>query len=168
MPYNSHPGREHDASHIRNPIVGAHEHRDANVRGVWAFLATLTVAAIVIQLLLWGLFVYFRGSYRSLDPEPNPMLSGQRPPPVTDPARDFPRPRLQADPAHDRNSMEAAEDQALHGPPAYLNDQGTVRIPIGQAMKLTVERGLPVLPAPAAPRPQPAQSAPAAPPRSDQ
>lgn len=142
-------GREHDhdVSHIRN-VGGAHEHRDINVRAIFGFLITLTVVAFVVQVGLWGMFKYLRGSYTALDPEPNPMLSGQRRPPEADPIRDFPQPRLQADAVRDLNKMRQAEDAILHGPPVWLDEQaGVVRIPIEQAMKLTLERGLPYEPA---------------------
>jgi hypothetical protein len=139
-------GQEHDVSNVRN-VGGAHEHRDINVRGIFGFLITLTVVAILIQLVLWGMFRYLKGSYTALDPEPNPMLSGVRKPPAKDPVRDFPTPRLQADPVRDLNKMHAAEDEILHGPPVWLDEQnGVVRIPIDRAMQLTLERGLPTRP----------------------
>jgi hypothetical protein len=147
MAHDKNPhGQEHDVSNIRN-VGGAHEHRDINVRGIFGFLITLTVVAILIQLVLWGMFKYLKGSYTALDPEPNPMLSGVRKPPAKDPVRDFPTPRLQADPVRDLNKMHAAEDAILHGPPVWLDQQaGVVRIPIDRAMELTVERGLPTQP----------------------
>jgi hypothetical protein len=143
---HDHQRDDHDLSHIRN-VGGAHEHRDINVRGIFGFLVTLTVAAIVIQLVLWGMFKYLKSSYNALDPEPNPMLSGVRKPPAKEPARDFPQPRLQADPVRDLDKVHAAENAILNGPPVWLDEQnGVVRIPIEQAMKLTLERGLPKQP----------------------
>jgi hypothetical protein len=134
----------HDASYMRNP-GGAHEHRDINVRAIFGFLITLMVVAILIQFALFGMFKYLRGSYKSLDPEPNPMLSGQRQAPQADPIRDFPQPRLQPDPVRDLNKMRVAEDKILNGPPVWLDETaGVVRIPIDQAMQLTLQRGLPL------------------------
>jgi hypothetical protein len=102
------------------------------------------VVAFAVQIGLWGMFKYLKGSYTALDPEPNPMLSGQRKPPESDPARDFPQPRLQADPVRDFNKLHQANAAALDGPPVWLDEQaGIVRIPIEQAMQLTLERGLP-------------------------
>ena len=139
----SEPAHHDQNDYMRNP-GGAHEHRDINVRAIFAFLITLTVIAFVIQLGLWGMFKYLKGSYTSLDPEPNPMLSGQRKPPESDPARDFPQPRLQADPVHDLNKFRQLNNAILNGAPTWVDEQaGIVRIPIDQAMKLTLERGLP-------------------------
>lgn len=137
------PARHEQGSEMRNP-GGAHEHRDINVRAIFGFLVVLTVVAFAVQIGLWGMFKYLKGEYTTLDPEPNPMLSGQRRPPESDPARDFPQPRLQADPVRDMNKVRESDTMALHGPPVWLDEQaGIVRIPIEQAMKLTLERGLP-------------------------
>ena len=134
----------HDDAYMRN-AGGAHEHRDINVRAIFGFLLTLLVVALFIQLALFGMFRYLKGSYKSLDPEPNPMLSGQRQPPQKEPIRDFPQPRLQADPVRDVNKLRVAEDKILTGPPVWLDEKaGVVRIPIDQAMRLTLERGLPL------------------------
>ena len=141
--HSEHKHEHHDAKDIRNP-GGAHEHSDINVRAVFGFLITLTVVAIVIQLGLWGMFRYLKGSYTALDPEPNPMLSGVRQPPQHDPIRDFPQPRLQKDPVQDVDKLRVAEDKLLHDPPAWVDEKaGVVRIPIEQAMQLTLARGLP-------------------------
>lgn len=140
-------GSAHDVSNIRN-VGGAHEHRDINVRGIFGFLVTLTLVAIVIQLVLWGMFKYLKGEYTAQDPEPNPMLSGVRKAPAKDPIREFPQPRLQADPVHELNKMHVADNAVLSGPPVWLDEQnGVVRIPIERAMRLTLERGLPTQPA---------------------
>lgn len=151
-PKPSLPDHAHDANYMRN-AGGAHEHTDVNVRAVFGFLLTLIVATLFIQLLLFGMFRYLKGAYKAIDPDPNPMLSGQRPPPAKDPIRDFPQPRLQADAVHDVNKMRVAEDNALNGPPVWLDEKaGVVRISIDQAMQLTLERGLPMT-AGAAPKP---------------
>ena len=162
QPQHKHESEYHDPKDMRNP-GGAHEHTDINVRAVLGFLITLTVVAIVIQLGLWGMFRYLKGSYTALDPEPNPMLSGQRQPPQHDPIRDFPQPRLQADPVHDVNKMRLAEDKLLNGPPTWVDEQaGVVRIPIDEAMQLTLERGLPTKAGVTATSATPAKAAPAA------
>lgn len=136
---------ELDASKIRN-VGGAHEHRDINVRGILGFLVTLTVAALIIHLLLFVMFDYLKGSYK--DPEQSPVLAGREAAPESDPAKNFPAPKLQPDPVRDMNRMRIAEDALLHAPPSWADQQkGMVRIPIDEAIQLTVRRGLPVQPA---------------------
>ena len=149
-PHRNEPAHHEQGERMRNP-GGAHEHRDINVRAIFAFLITLTVIAFAVQVGLWGMFKYLKGSYNALDPEPNPMLSGQRKPPEKDPARDFPKPRLQAliagektDPAAELSKFRQENEAILNGPPTWVDEQaGIVRIPIDQAMQLTLERGLP-------------------------
>jgi hypothetical protein len=145
--------QEHDVSNIRN-VGGAHEHRDVNIRGVLMFLVVMTVGAIVVQLALFGMFRYLQGSATARDPEPNPMLAGQKTPTRENPIRDFPQPRLQTDAPTELERTRAAESRALNGPPVWLDEQnGVVRIPIDQAMQLTLAR-LPMQPLAAATKPQ--------------
>jgi hypothetical protein len=158
---------EHDVSHIRNP-GGAHEHRDANVRAVFGFLITLAVVGLIIQLLLFAMFRYLKGYYQAQQAQPNPMvqpLPAEEPPSVAaqkrpcertkaaaafvgDATREvaaFPTPKLQADPPCELNQMRLVENKTLDG--YWVGPDGVVRIPIDEAMKLTLERGLPTQPA---------------------
>jgi|GEM_PF-2755554 len=162
----AHKHETHDGGYMRNP-GGAHEHSDVNVRAVFGFLIILMVAIIVIQLGLLGMFSYLQGAFTAHDPEPNPMVSGERRPPQQDPIRDFPQPRLQKEPALDVNKVRIAEDKLLQSPPTWVDEKaGVVRIPIEQAMQLTLERGLPLkggaAPMAAVASPAPANAAPAA------
>jgi hypothetical protein len=158
MAHEREHGKEHDVSHLRN-AGGAHEHRDVNIRGVLAFLVVLSVLALVVQLVIFGMFRYLRGAATARDPQPNPMLAGQKPPVPGNPIRDFPQPRLQIDASTELERTRAAEDRALNGPPAWLDEQnGVVRIPIDEAMKLTLAR----LPLQAAASTKPRQPTPGA------
>ena len=147
------PNHDLDTSKIRN-VGGAHEHRDISVRAVFGFLIVLAVAAIAIQFGLWGMFRYLQGASRATDPEPNPMLAGKAASAPSDPIRDFPKPRLQVNPSTDLDRERSADDQALNGPPAWLDQpNGIVRIPIDQAMRLALTR-LPMEPATTSAKPQ--------------
>jgi len=141
---DAHKPEAHDGGYMRN-AGGAHEHSDINVRSVFGFLITLTVVVVVVQLGLWGMFHYLKGAYTAVDPEPNPMAGSERHPTPQDPIREFPQPRLQKDPALDVNKVRMTEDKLLNGPPTWVDEKaGVVRIPIEQAMQLTLERGLPL------------------------
>ena len=160
------PENEHDVSHIRN-VGGAHEHRDANVRGVFAFLITLLVVGAIIQVLLFAMFRYLKGYYQAAQPEQNPMVQAlpaeepasvaaqKRPCEMTkaaaafvgDATREvaaFPKPKLQSDPPCELNQMRLVENKTLDG--YWVGADGVVHIPIDEAMKLTLERGLPAQP----------------------
>ena len=55
-----------------------------------------------------------------------------------------PEPRLQVNPREDAAEFHAQEDAILDGYTWVNREAGTVRIPIAEAMKATVQKGLPV------------------------
>ena len=65
----------------------------------------------------------------------------------------FPEPRLQVAPPVDLAALRAREDAELNGYGWVDRGAGVVRIPIGRAMDLVAQRGLPVRGQPNAPQP---------------
>ena len=122
---------------IDQPTVH-HEETDVNIRAVFAFAATLAGVGAVILLAVWGLFGYF--NYRSArDYGPaSPLATGE--------ARVPPEPRLQVNPREDAADFHAQEDAILNGYTWVNREAGTVRIPIAEAMKTTLQKGLPMRP----------------------
>ena len=119
-----------------NPEVH-HEATDINIRGVFGFGGALIVAAVFIHLGVWLLFLFLAGrEAQKVQPE-YPLAVGQE-------RRLPPEPRLQANPREDLRRLREEEDAILNNYGWADKNAGTVRIPIGEAMKLTVERGLPV------------------------
>lgn len=116
--------------------MSQHEESDINVGGVFAFGAGLTAVAAVVFVFVWLLFVYFDRRERPAEPSPNPMAAGQD-------TRLPPQPRLQTAPREDLAALRAREDARLNAYEWVDKAAGTVRIPIAEAMKLTVQRGLP-------------------------
>ena len=113
-----------------------HEESDVNIRGVLMFGGALIVAAIVIHLVVGGLFKYFDiREARQATPE-YPLAAAQE-------NRLPPEPRLQTNPRQDLADLRAREDQALTGYTWVDRNAGIVRIPIDEAIKKTLERGLP-------------------------
>ena len=55
-----------------------------------------------------------------------------------------PEPRLQTNPREDLRALRAREDAVLNSYGWVDKTAGVVRIPIDEAIKLTVQRGLPV------------------------
>jgi len=117
-----------------------HEVTDINLSLVVGFAIGLLVSAALIYLFVWGLFIYFsdqadrRGSTIG-------RFTQQLPQPLP------PEPRLQTDPRGDLLSLRDAEDRVLNTYGWVDRNTRIVRIPIDEAMKLTVERGLPSRPA---------------------
>jgi hypothetical protein len=113
-----------------------HEVSDVSLPTVMGFAVALVVSAALIYLLVWGLFVSFSGQAARRGATVD-RLSQQLPQPPP------PAPRLQADPRGDLLRFRAAEDRVLTTYGWVDRNAEIVRIPIDQAMKLTVERGLP-------------------------
>jgi hypothetical protein len=122
-------GADHEPPH--------HETSDVNLRAILGFLAGLTIAAVFINFIVWLLFTYF--SVREAR-QPAPVF----PLAVQKENRLPPEPRLQAHPRDDLRDLRAREDEILTTYGWVDQSAGVVRIPIDRAMKLAVERGLPV------------------------
>jgi hypothetical protein len=123
-----------------NPDVH-HEESDVNIRAIFGFAAALVVAAVVIHLLVYVLFRYFEA-------RESRRVTLQYPLAVTQENRMPPEPRLQVNPRQDLADLRAKEDETLSTYGWVDKNAGTVRIPIDEAMRMTVERGLPSRQAP--------------------
>jgi hypothetical protein len=138
--YNS-PEKTRDLSHIHNPEV-AHEPQDVNVRGILIFGAALLVSAVVINLVLWWMLKYFAVHENKMEPKPHPLASERQQLP--------PEPRLQGMPGHeatapaDMQIFSTREEDVLNSYGWVDQKAGVVRIPIQQAKKLLLEKGLSV------------------------
>ena len=146
-------GKEHvtetpDVSHIKNVDV-TYEHSDISIGGVLKFIIGLTVMAIVVQVLIWGMFRVLNAQEDKNDPKPGPMA-------LSETERLPPEPRLQAGKGYsvEGQNLELKEPEAElkvvqqkwkdvleHGP---VDDKGQhYGMPIEEAKKKIVEQGLP-------------------------
>jgi hypothetical protein len=112
-----------------------HEESDVNLRAVFTFAGWLATSAVVIHLLLWGVFVYFERREQRTAGGESPLAAGQE-------ERLPPEPRLQVTPRQDLQDLRAREDEILNGYSWVDRNAGIVRIPIEEAMRIVVERGL--------------------------
>jgi hypothetical protein len=110
-----------------------HEASDVGVSSVLGFGAGLVVSGLVISVLVWALFLYFSEQAARRGSTAAGLTPHTLPPP----------PRLQTNPRGDLLELREAEDRVLATYGWVDRKAGVVRIPIEQAMKLTVERGLP-------------------------
>jgi hypothetical protein len=114
-----------------------HETSDANIRGILGFGLGLLIVGIVIHSAVWLLFQYFSVREARRVPAEYPLAASQS-------QRLPPEPRLQSNPREDLRAFRAREDAILTTYGWIDKTTGTVRIPIDQAMKMTLEQGLPV------------------------
>jgi hypothetical protein len=123
-----------------------HETRDANIRGVFAFGVGLVVTGVVVSIVVWLLFRYLSpGETRAAPPLPLATTTSQGAPTrVPEPLP--PEPRLQVHPREDLIDLRRREDEMLDSYGWVDKHAGLVRIPIEEAMRIAVERGLPARP----------------------
>jgi hypothetical protein len=128
-----HPSAEDE--YLVAPEGTGHEHSDASVWIIAKFGLWLAISAIVISAgvaLLFALFV--RQSEERVKEFP---LAGQE-------QRLPAAPRLQQFPENELLDFRQHESAVLNEYGWVNKDAGVVRMPIAEAMRLTVERGLPV------------------------
>jgi hypothetical protein len=127
----------------------------------------LTVVTLACYLIVLGVYAGLERFNADTGPRRYPLAAGQE-------DRLPPEPRLQTNPKQDLRDLRAFEADTLDHYSWVDRNGGVVRIPIENAMKLTLERGLASRasapagsePAAAAPEPAPAP-APAAPPAQE-
>jgi hypothetical protein len=113
-----------------------HETSDVNFRGIVGFGLALIAVGVVVHVVVWGVFAFFDArDARHVDPE-YPLA-------VTQAAKTPPEPRLQTNPRQDLRDLRDREEQILGSYGWVDKNAGTVRIPIDEAIKLTLQRGLP-------------------------
>ena len=120
---------------MHNPDV-AHEEADINIRTVLMFAGGLAVIIVISALLMGLLFRVFSGQAAANDPQVSPLArpSGQSPP----------APNLLTNEPAELGKFQAEEGGKLQGY-GWVDQQGGVaRLPIEEAKKLIIQRGLPV------------------------
>ena len=123
-----------------NPEV-VHEESDVNVNAILGYGVALMVVAVVIHVFLWWLLgVYQRQAERS-QTQAFPLAAGQQ--------EQVPSgPRLQHQPQQDMRELRAKQEALLKGYEWVNREGGVARIPIEEAMRIVVQRGLPTRKAP--------------------
>ena len=132
------------------PEGSTYEHTDAHTWIIAKFMFWLAVTAILTHVGLGFMYQMMieQGERRSEGEIRYPLAAGaeQRLPPL---------PRLQQQPENEAYNYRLEQRGLLNSYGWQSREQGTVRIPIAEAMRLTVERGLPSRPQDAA---QPAET----------
>jgi hypothetical protein len=114
-----------------------HETSDVNVRAILTVGAGLAALTIAVSALVWLLVVFLSGRAARSGPREYPLA-------VAHEQRLPPEPRLQTNPREDLSELQQAEEQVLGSYGWVDKGTGVVRIPVDEAIRLTLERGLPV------------------------
>jgi hypothetical protein len=158
-----------------------HEESDLSVRGIVMFLMSLAVAGFASFLIVFAFFKYLQHLDKESQPpmtaveqqlntqrEATEETAGKTPLPAGEAAsvkplpdyygrgkidehlaRTFPGPRLQYDDVYDMDLFRSSEERWLSS--TGRNPDGSVHIPINQAMDLLVQHGLPQVSGPFVP-----------------
>ncbi len=119
----------------------AHEASDVNVRGIVTFGVGLLALGAVVYLVVWLFFGFLNErATRSSAQLAYPLAAGQE-------DRVPPEPRLQTNPRADLKELRESEAKRLDSYGWVDRNAGIVHIPIDEAIKLTLQRGLPARPA---------------------
>jgi hypothetical protein len=149
---------EIDAPDIDNPDV-RHELSDVRIKPIIYFGVGLVVAAVIIHLAIAGLFKAFEAREDRIEGKQSPLAAErQRIPPeprlyLAPRVLGQPRPDVVTEsPMQEYKKLRAEEDARLNDYNWVDQNAGVVTIPINEAKRLVIQRGLLVS------RPAPAQS----------
>jgi hypothetical protein len=112
---------------------GGHQAPEINLRVVTWSAIGLVFSVLMVFLIVGGLFRLFERQ----------LAAKSGPPRISTSAKLPPSPRLQADPPADLQRLLEAENGKLNSYGWIDKGAGVIRIPIGRAMDLLAQRGLP-------------------------
>jgi hypothetical protein len=124
-----------------NPHV-SFERGDIDIVQITGFGIGLLIACMVTVFAMWALFEYFKGREDKVNPANPPAMMSEKP--MLPPA-----PRLQPEPIKELKDLRDNEDMILNSYGWTDPAKGTVHIPIGQAIDILAQKGLPVKVSPA-------------------
>jgi hypothetical protein len=113
-----------------------HEESDVNITAVLTFAGGLIATVAVVALVVWVFFQYLTSQAAHRQAPIFPLAAAQE-------NRLPPEPRLQTDPRQDLQDLRDAEREILTTYGWVDRNAGVIRIPIDQAMRLAIQRGLP-------------------------
>jgi len=113
-----------------------HEESDVNVGAIIRYGIGLFAVAVVVHVFLWWLLGVYERQNQRAQTQVFPMATGQG-------DRLPPAPRLQDNPQQELQELRTQQKALLEGYGWVNKETGVVRIPIEDAMKMVVERGLP-------------------------
>jgi hypothetical protein len=132
-----------DVSFIHNVGV-SHEEKDLSLAGIGKFVVHLIVLVTLSAVIVYGMFKYFTSREKAIEGrEQKSTLLDRGRADKTTPKEMFPEPRLQTQPVPDLKNFREEEMKKLKGYGWVNKDQGIVSIPIDQAERKLLEKGLP-------------------------
>jgi hypothetical protein len=147
--HDAHSSAHRTADDEYLPVEGStYEHTDANVRAIVKFGLWLAITALIVHVGVGLMYAMLVEQAQDTTEQRYPLAAGA-------PPKLPPEPRLQQFPRNEIYELRLSEQQKLTQYGWVDKEAGVVRIPIDEAMRLTIER----LPA----RAEDAENPPAAP-----
>jgi hypothetical protein len=127
---------EWDVEYGPTPETANREHTDIEPSIAWKFALWLGVAILISAGIVYGTFWFFEGRAQTADRAAQlfPLSAGQ--------VKEPPGPLLQTQPFKDIYMLRQTEQERLTGYGWVDKGTGAARIPIEDAMRLLVERGM--------------------------
>jgi hypothetical protein len=126
----------------------AHEEADINIRALTLSAFALVVVVGFTAVLMWGLFRFLDDQAKATDPALSPVAMPETAMPPTTTASPYfggaPSPQLLTNEPAVLKQVRESEQQVLHGYGWVDEKAGIARMPIDEAKKLILKRGLPV------------------------
>ncbi len=139
---HGHASRDSQA-HGQNHHGGVHrETTDVDIVPILKYGVALFILVAVSYGIVWGFFRFLTSSADQNAAAPLYPLAAEQG------VRLPPEPRLQTNPKQDLQDLRIGEREQLTGYHWVDKNAGIVRIPIDEAMRLTIQRGLPSRPQP--------------------
>jgi hypothetical protein len=133
---------ERSSAPIQNPELH-HEESDVDARGIIGFGLGLALCIALSSLVLYVGFNSLRDHFTVQPVHPSPLIGVREPVEAEDAPKDFPNPRLQTNYYGDLDVVRKQWATQLDTYGWQDKNAGVVHIPIDEAMRLTLERGLP-------------------------
>ena len=115
-----------------------YETQDLSIRGMVTFGIGLVIIIVITFVIIFFLFDFFSARQAAQSTPPPPLLQEANSLP--------PEPRLQRNPVQAMVQLRTTDQAVLNSYDWVDQQAGIVRIPITQAMELTLQKGLPVRP----------------------
>jgi hypothetical protein len=113
-----------------------HEESDVNVGAIIRYGIGLLLVGAVVHIFLWWLLGTYERQNERAQTQVYPLAAGQQ-------DRLPPLPRFQENPQQELQELRAKQKAQLEGYGWVNKEAGVARIPIEEAMKMVIERGLP-------------------------
>jgi len=126
-----------------------YEREDLSAGSIVGFLAGLAIIGLLLHIIVLGMYKYLDRYERTHEPPQNPLVSTpsvDTSKATPEDASKFPLPRLETNERGQLYQLRMKEEETLNSYGWVDQQAGIAHIPIGRAMEIIAQRGLPSTP----------------------